>query len=194
VSPEEPNGPRAADEDREETAGLLREHFAAGRLSEDEMSDRVAAAYEARTTGQLAALTADLPTLPATPQQRRAELVARRGELQRHLLQQTGAGLIPFVICTVVWIASGASGQFWPIWVLLVALIPLLRGGWSLYGPAPDLDSVEAELTRRRRRDQHREELRDTARGGALDAYEGRAVARGRRRERRAGRRADRRS
>jgi hypothetical protein len=186
-------GPRAADEDREETARLLREHFAAGRLGEDEMSDRVKAAYEARTTDQLAALTADLPKLPATPQQRRAELAARRSELQRHLLQQTGAGLIPFVICTVIWIASGASGQFWPIWVVLVALIPFLRGGWSLYGPAPDLGAVEAELRRRSRRDQQREELRDTARSGALEGYERRAVARAERRGRRGNRRASRR-
>ncbi|MFL5831214.1 MAG: DUF1707 domain-containing protein [Solirubrobacteraceae bacterium] len=153
MSAELPIGPRAADEDREETARLLREHFAAGRLGEDEMSDRVQAAYEARTTDQLAALTADLPKLPVTAQQRKAELVARRGELQRQLIQQTGAGLIPFAICTVIWIAAGATGPFWPIWVVLVALIPFLRGGWSLYGPAPDLDAVEAELARRRQRD-----------------------------------------
>ena len=174
MSSEPSDGPRASDEDRDHAAQLLREHFAAGRLGEDEMSDRVQAAYEARTTDQLAALTADLPRLPATPEQRKAELLARRGELQRQLLQQTGAGLIPFVICTVIWIASGAHGQFWPIWVVLVALIPFLRGGWSLYGPAPDLDAVEAELARRRRRDRQREELRDVARRDALKRRVGR--------------------
>jgi hypothetical protein len=77
------------------------------------------------------------------------------------VLQQSGAGLVVFVICVVVWAASGASGQFWPIWVLLVALIPLLRYGWRLYGPAPELDSVEAELTAREQRRTHHPRERD---------------------------------
>ena len=169
MSPQASNGPRASDEDRDQAAQLLREHFAAGRLTEQEMSDRVQAVYESRTTDELAALTGDLPRLPATPQQQKAELVERRGELQRRLLQQAGAGVVPFVICTVIWVAAGASGAFWPIWVLLVALIPLLRGGWSLYGPAPELDRVEAELARREQRDQQREQLRRSARSGALE-------------------------
>jgi hypothetical protein len=169
MTPEAPNSPRASDEDREEAARLIREHFAAGRLSEDEMSDRVQAAYEARTTDELTALTRDLPRLPATPQQQKAELVRRRTELRRRLLQQSGAGLVPFLICTGIWVASGATGAFWPIWILLVALIPLVRGGWSLYGPAPELDRMEAELAQREQRDQQREQLRTAARSGALE-------------------------
>ena len=50
------------------------------------------------------------------------------------------------MLCTGIWAASGASGQFWPVWVLLVVLIPLLRNSWRLYGPAPELDRVEREL------------------------------------------------
>jgi Domain of unknown function (DUF1707) len=169
MSPEALNGPRASDEDRDQTARLIREHFAAGRLSEQEMSDRVQAAYDARTTDQLSALTKDLPQLPATPQQQKAELVQRRAELQRRLLQQAGAGLVPFVICVVIWVASGASGSFWPIWVLLVALVPLLKNGWALYGPAPELDRVEAELAQREHKNQQREQLRASARSGALE-------------------------
>ena len=42
---------------------------------------------------------------------RRAELAERRAELRRHLVQQAGGALTPFVICTVVWAASGASGR-----------------------------------------------------------------------------------
>jgi hypothetical protein len=34
---------------------------------------------------------------------------------------------------------------------MIVMLLPLLRNGWRLYGPAPDLDRVEAELERRER-------------------------------------------
>ena len=144
---------RVSDQDRERLVAEIREHFAAGRLSEGEMSERVAAAYAARTEGELGVLRADLPVLPATRSEQRAELAARRADLQRRLLQQAGGALVPFAICTVIWLASGASGAFWPIWVVLVAVIPLLRNGWRLYGPAPELDRVERELEERSRRD-----------------------------------------
>jgi hypothetical protein len=148
----EPADVRASDEDRERVAIEIREHFAAGRLDEDELGERVAAVYAARTTSELKGLRADLPPLPATGADQRAELVERRAELRRQLLQQSGAGLVPFAICTGIWAASGASGFFWPVWVALFTLIPLLRNGWRLYGPAPELDRVERELNRRAHR------------------------------------------
>jgi hypothetical protein len=152
---------RASDEDRDRAAQSLREHFAAGRLSQEELDTRLQAAYRASTTSELRAVLRDLPLLPATPQQQRAEHVARRSQLQRRLLQQTGGAIGVFLVCTVIWLASGASGMFWPIWIALVALIPLVRGGWELYGPAPDLDRVERELESRDRhgRRRHRRHL-----------------------------------
>jgi Domain of unknown function (DUF1707) len=138
---------RISDDDRERAASELRDHFAAGRLSEEELNERLEAAYRARTEADLALLRTDLPALPAN---RRSELAIRRAELRNELVQQTGAGLVPFAICVAVWAASGANGSFWPAWVALFALIPLLRNGWRLYGPAPDLESVERELRRRR--------------------------------------------
>jgi Domain of unknown function (DUF1707) len=160
--PEDPSL-RASDEQRERAAQDIREHFAAGRLSEDELSDRVQAAYSARTERDLQRLLADLPKLPASPAQQKAELVQRRRQLQRRMVQEAGGGLGLFALCTVIWATSGASGQFWPIWVLVVCLIPLLRNGWRLYGPAPELDRVERELDTRRRRDEFRNERRAEA-------------------------------
>ena len=151
---------RASDEQRERAAQEIREHFAVGRLSDEELNERVQGAYGARTQGELSALLADLPKLPATPAQLKAEIVQRRRQLQRRLLQETGGGAALFVICTVIWITSGASGQFWPIWVALITLIPLLRNGWRLYGPAPEFDRVERELEARRRKNELRNELR----------------------------------
>jgi hypothetical protein len=156
---------RASDEDRDRTARILREHFAAGRLTSDELDERVQAAYGAATDGQLRALIADLPALPVSPQQQRAELAARRGELQRRLWQETGASLVPFAVCSVIWVASGATGMFWPVFVLLAALIPLLRGGWQLYGPSPDLEAFERDLEQRRQRRSERRERRSDRRG-----------------------------
>jgi Domain of unknown function (DUF1707) len=152
---------RISDDDRDRVAGELRDHFAAGRLSEDELNERLEVCYRARTEAELAALRTDLPALPAN---RRAELVVRRAELRNELIQQTGAGLVPFAICVAVWAASGANGSFWPAWVALFALIPLLRNGWRLYGPAPDLDSVEHELRRRRAHRAARHARRDARR------------------------------
>jgi hypothetical protein len=151
---------RASDQERERVVQAIREHFAAGRLSDEELSDRVQAAYTARTLSELHRLSADLPQLPVTRAEQRAELAQRRGALQRRLVQQSGGALVAFVICTVIWLAAGASGMFWPVWVALAALIPLVHNGWRLYGPAPELDRVERELARRERRESERAERR----------------------------------
>ena len=50
--------------DRERAVGVLRAAFAEGRLTQDELDDRIARAYAARTYGDLWALIADLPTGP----------------------------------------------------------------------------------------------------------------------------------
>jgi uncharacterized protein DUF1707 len=147
---------RVSDQERDAVAREIREHFAAGRLSEDELGERIQAAYQARTQDELRALRADLPELPATQAQQRAALAERRSELRRRVLQQSGGLLVPFIICTFIWVATGANGHFWPIWVALAALIPLVRNGWDLYGPAPELDRVERDLARRGRGEHRR--------------------------------------
>ncbi|HWC86757.1 MAG TPA: DUF1707 domain-containing protein [Solirubrobacteraceae bacterium] len=145
---------RVSDQDRESAAQEIREHFAAGRLSEDELDARVQAAFRAQTRSELGALSEDLPRLALTPAQGRTQLAERRRELRGQLLQEAGGGAIVFGACTAMWIASGASGMFWPIWIALAIMLPLLRTSWRLYGPAPDLERVEADLANfRRRRD-----------------------------------------
>jgi hypothetical protein len=59
----------AGSADRERTVGVLRAGFTEGRLTQDELDDRVARAYAARTYRDLWALTADLPVgpLPCPP-------------------------------------------------------------------------------------------------------------------------------
>ena len=54
----------AGNADRERAVGVLRAAFTEGRLTQDELDDRVAQAYAARTYGDLWALTADLPAGP----------------------------------------------------------------------------------------------------------------------------------
>ncbi|HUA72068.1 MAG TPA: DUF1707 domain-containing protein [Solirubrobacteraceae bacterium] len=160
---------RASDEQRDRAAQDIREHFAAGRLTDDELSERVQAAYSARTEGELKALTADLPKLPATRAEQKAEIVQRRRELQRRLFQEAGGGSGAFVICTAIWLASGASGFFWPIFVALAVLVPLVRNGWRLYGPAPEFDEIERELEARREKNMSRADSRTERRAVRSD-------------------------
>ena len=54
----------AATADRERTVGTLRAGFVEGRLSQDELDERIARAYAARTYADLWALTGDLPAGP----------------------------------------------------------------------------------------------------------------------------------
>ena len=52
---------RISDADRERVAARLREHFAEGRLSPEELDERIAAALSAKTFGELRHTVADLP-------------------------------------------------------------------------------------------------------------------------------------
>jgi Domain of unknown function (DUF1707) len=65
----------ASDADRDAVAGLLSSALAEGRLTGAEHSERVSAAYGARTTGDLDSLTADLPGPGADAGSRHPELV-----------------------------------------------------------------------------------------------------------------------
>jgi Domain of unknown function (DUF1707) len=150
---------RASDEDRERLITQLHDNAVAGRLSTEELEERLQAAYAARTTGDLDALRRDLP---ASTHQTAVSHAARRSQLTRRLIQETGGALALFVVCTAAWLASGASGSFWPVWILILVLLSAARSGWALYGPAPDLDAVESHLDRHR--DRHRD--RDQRRSG----------------------------
>jgi Domain of unknown function (DUF1707) len=147
-------GLRASDADRERLVDELEQHAIDGRLTTDEFEQRTGQAYAAKTVGELEKLRQDLPPVPTGGQ-----VVSRRqkrSELTKRSLQETGGSAGLFVVCTVIWLASGASGQFWPVWVLLIVVLSLVRSGWALYGPGADLDAVEADLdARRERRREH---------------------------------------
>jgi hypothetical protein len=125
---------RAADADRAAVAAQLGEHMAAGRLRVDEYDDRLARAYAARTYGELAELTADLPATVA----RRIEPAAAAPRPAGHGISHAGSWggwsggpsrsaawrnwLATAVIVLTVWLATSiGSGELlypWPIWVI----------------------------------------------------------------------------
>jgi len=80
--PADPRKMRAADTDRDHTADLLRRAAAEGRISFDELDERIGQAYAAKTFADLEALTSDLPgpgvrtPAPATPRYQPPEVPA----------------------------------------------------------------------------------------------------------------------
>jgi hypothetical protein len=57
---------RASDADREKVAGILRDAYVDGRLSQVEHEERLADVYRATTYGELVPLLSDLPVPPGT--------------------------------------------------------------------------------------------------------------------------------
>jgi uncharacterized protein DUF1707 len=140
---------RVADADREQLIDELREHAGAGRLTSEELEERIGGAYGALTRADLDALRSDLPVSSTSV---KLALVKRKGQLRRRLLQEAGGSIGVSGISVGVWLASGPPGSFWPGWVIGVTLLPVLRDAWRLLGPASDLDVVEARLQARHER------------------------------------------
>lgn len=78
----EPPGVRASDEEREHTARTLGDAAADGRLTLEELTERLDGAYAATSRGELEALTADLPLSRPTPRTPRRTAIAILGGLE----------------------------------------------------------------------------------------------------------------
>ena len=128
-------------------AADLREHFAAGRLTQAELGERLDATY-ARERRWASWRAARRPARPAPA----AGARAARDLARRRIYQDAGAVVILNVGCVAVW-AAGGGGSFWPEWVMLVSGLRLLRDGWRLLGPAA---AHEPSGPRRGRRDRRR--------------------------------------
>lgn len=128
---------RASDGDRDRVAALLREHHVAGRLTADEYHERLNAAFDAKTLGELEDLLDDLPAidlyrLPS------ADIAPRRGGIARrppwgglYQAQQVGwvawGGINSLLVLLWGTMAAVDGGLAWIPWFLLIA-IP-----WGLY-------------------------------------------------------------
>ncbi|MFZ2050881.1 MAG: DUF1707 domain-containing protein [Solirubrobacteraceae bacterium] len=148
---------RVSDQERESVVEELREHTVAGRLSAEELDERLDAVYKAKIRADLDALRADLPVSSAAAKR---ALTARKSHLRRRLAQEAGGSLTASLICVAIWIAAGASGAFWPIWVIVFTMLPVVRDGWALLGPGSNLEAVEASLQARHERRLARESRR----------------------------------
>ena len=100
---------RASDAERDSVVSDLRAHAAEGRLSVEELDERITAAFAATTRADLAKLIDDLP-------RRRRD---RTGEQREHV--RTYLAVMAQLVA--IWALTGA-GYFWPIWPIL---------GWGLF-------------------------------------------------------------
>jgi hypothetical protein len=136
----QPDHVRAGDGDRKRAVAELQEHFVAGRLTSEELSQRVEQVLASRTFGELALVLHDLPAIevapdastePAPPandrdsrrEQRRERHRSRhghrrygRGSLKAHAMSY--ALVMGFLV--MIWLlTSPEHAYFWPIWPMM---------------------------------------------------------------------------
>jgi hypothetical protein len=106
MEPTIPSRLRAADADRERVAALVQAAGAEGRLTLEEIEDRLSAVYATKYTDELKALTADLP----------AEMAPRARRFPPHPALRVHAAIAVAlsVLIIVRWAASDVP-YFWPI-------------------------------------------------------------------------------
>jgi hypothetical protein len=119
---------RISDADRERVAARLREHFAEGRLSSEELDERISAALTAKTAGDLRRIMADLPDPALVPAQGSAAPWApRRGPVFRR-----GPRFLPLALFALIaaLVIPGAAWFFLVFFqvILLLGLMALLTG------------------------------------------------------------------
>lgn len=135
---------RASDQERDAVVALLGDHLAEGRIDLAEFEERSTRAGAARTRGELAQLTEDLPSArpapapaPAapTPQPEHEPEPAVSLTKDQAPVRRTGAAVVlrpvarwlsVSLICVTIWavssLMSGTAQHFWPGWVI---------GGWG---------------------------------------------------------------
>jgi uncharacterized membrane protein YccC len=114
-----------ADSDRAAAAEEVRKHYDSGRLTLDEFEQRLAEVHAARTRGDLEHAFRQLP--------RSEPPVSLRLRDRRWSSLAIQYALVNLV-CILVWLFSGAQGDFWPKWVLLVTLVMYLRRRGRRFG------------------------------------------------------------
>ncbi len=132
---------RASDADRDRVTARLQEHFAAGRLTREELDDRITAVLHAKTFGELRPALADLPEPVPAPRAAAAERAGRPWPARRH--HPRLAPLILLLLVTAVLLSSGG-------WLAL-ALLKMVLVFWLLLMLAGVL--VAGRFRRRLRRE-----------------------------------------
>ncbi|MFB9967379.1 DUF1707 SHOCT-like domain-containing protein [Sinosporangium siamense] len=129
---------RASDADRDRIAAVLREHYAEGRLNVEEFDERLELAYNAKTHGDLAVLTRDLPfvdmrSFAARPEPTPAKPAKADEGMRGAWTVWAMASGINWVIWLIVSLTTWEGIYPWPLWVMgpwgVVLLVNQLSSG-----------------------------------------------------------------
>jgi hypothetical protein len=145
---------RVSDAERAAAVDRLAAHFRDGRIDEEELEERTAAANAARTRGELAQLEADLPA-PA----RKPDLAAPA----RHRRERVVSAVSLAVFLWIIWIATGADGFAWPLIpsaAIGLGLVQELWGGGRRHHHGRSRRSRRSRRGHRKLREQRRRDLR----------------------------------
>jgi len=118
-----PEDLRAAHVDRERVLDRLRAARVEGRLDDDEFDERIQATFEARTYGELDALTVDLSPVPTPPAVAPGAAVAAQDdgdeddEFRSGVAAWAAASVTTAAIWAIICIAAGEFAHPWFLWV-----------------------------------------------------------------------------
>jgi hypothetical protein len=115
---------RASDADRDAIVERLRKAAGEGRISSEELEERVDAALRARTYGELEWLIADLPHTDVA--RRRRPSLARSAYLGAGALAAVTIPLLVMAVVIVFVVAAAALTAAW--WIVAIALWMIFRG------------------------------------------------------------------
>jgi hypothetical protein len=105
---------RVSDADREHVTDRLREHFAQGRLSSEELDERITATLSAKTYGDLRRVMADLPEPGLVPPQASWHAAAARPRI----IVRRGPRLLPLAFIALI-AAVAIPGAGWVFFAFL---------------------------------------------------------------------------
>ena len=130
----------ASDADRERVAERLQAAAGEGRLTAEELEQRLEGAFSARTGAELEPLVADLPEPAGVPPRRER----RRLWDSEHVRAYVSVS----VMLVAIWALTGA-GYFWPIWPMLGWGIGVFADAGRLGRPCRRRSSNRASSTAR---------------------------------------------
>ncbi|HUA30278.1 MAG TPA: DUF1707 domain-containing protein [Streptosporangiaceae bacterium] len=117
---------RVSDADRERVTARLRDHYAEGRLTLEELDERVTAALNAKTVGDLRRLMADLPgDAPLAP----PGPMARPAAMARPVLVRRGPRILPLLALIMLAAVFLPGGAFVVLAFFQIMLVLLLAAG-----------------------------------------------------------------
>jgi hypothetical protein len=154
---------RASDADRDIVLRTLGEAYAEGRLDREEYDERSDAVATAKTLGELPVVLGDLvPTTTVVPYA--GALDTRSVETQALEKWERGRReafmgfLIPTLITWAVWAATMLGGFPWPVFVMIVTGIPVVR---ATIMKKDIIESNKRSIVRKQEKDLRKQQKRE---------------------------------